>query len=193
VLRASSVIAFSVMTICNLPLGEYFEDTLGTQGHKRPCPRTVGTRVPINTPVQYPGEGRLTELLPLPVEPCKHSFLTPVGSTRRGRRVPTRTLSSLMCTRENFPVGHPSQIAPSQARLTWRFFRDMLSKKKMHLVDMITLLILLSLRPGCHIPGAKISQTTPLRRPTSSSINPNLGTSPLSHVCVSSVVICHAM
>jgi hypothetical protein len=32
------------------------------------------------------------------------------------------TLSSLMRTRENFSVGHPSQIAPSQARLTWRFF-----------------------------------------------------------------------
>jgi hypothetical protein len=33
-----------------------------------------------------------------------------------------RTLSSLMRTRENFPVGHSSQIAPSQAHLTWRFF-----------------------------------------------------------------------
>jgi hypothetical protein len=43
-----------------------------------------------------------------------------------------RTLSSLMPTRENFPIGHPSQIAPSQARLTWRFFRDRLPKKKMH-------------------------------------------------------------
>jgi hypothetical protein len=32
------------------------------------------------------------------------------------------TLSSLMRTRENFPVGHPSQIAPSQAHLTWRLF-----------------------------------------------------------------------
>jgi hypothetical protein len=32
------------------------------------------------------------------------------------------TLSSLMRARENCPVGHPSQIAPSQARLTWRFF-----------------------------------------------------------------------
>jgi hypothetical protein len=41
-----------------------------------------------------------------------------------------RTLSSLMCTRENFPVGHPSQIAPRQARLTWRFFRDRLPKKE---------------------------------------------------------------
>jgi hypothetical protein len=63
-----------------------------------------------------------------------------------------------MRTRENFPVGHPSQIAPSQARLTWRFFRDRLPKKKMHLVDMITLLILLSLGPGYPIPGARISQ-----------------------------------
>jgi hypothetical protein len=62
------------------------------------------------------------------------------------------TLSSLMRTRENFPVGHPSQITPSQARLTWRFFRDRLPKKKMHLVGMITLLILLSLGPGNHHP-----------------------------------------
>jgi hypothetical protein len=62
------------------------------------------------------------------------------------------TLSSLMRTRENFPVGHPSQIAPSQALLTWRFFRDRLPKKKMHLVGMNTLLILLSLGPGYHHP-----------------------------------------
>jgi hypothetical protein len=40
--------------------------------------------------------------------------------------------------------------------------------------------------PGYHNPP-------PLRRPTSSSVNPKPGTSPLSHVCVSSVVICHAM
>jgi hypothetical protein len=58
------------------------------------------------------------------------------------------------------------------------------SKKKMHLVDMITLLVLLSLGPGYPILGARISQSTPLRRPTSSSVNPNPGTSPLSHVCV---------
>jgi hypothetical protein len=62
------------------------------------------------------------------------------------------TLSSLMRTRENFSVGHPSQIAPRQAHLTWRFFRDRLQKKKMHLVGMDTLLILLSLRPGHHHP-----------------------------------------
>jgi hypothetical protein len=50
-----------------------------------------------------------------------------------------------MRTRENFPVGYPSQIAPSQARLTWRIFRDRLPKKKMHLIGMDTLLILLTL------------------------------------------------
>jgi hypothetical protein len=49
------------------------------------------------------------------------------------------TLSSLMHTRENFLVSHPSQIAPSQARLTWRFFLDRLPKKKMYLVDMSTI------------------------------------------------------
>jgi hypothetical protein len=63
-----------------------------------------------------------------------------------------RTLSSLMRTRENFPVGHTSQIAQSQARLTWRFFQDRLPKKKTHLVFMDTLLIILSLGPGYHHP-----------------------------------------
>jgi hypothetical protein len=50
--------------------------------------------------------------------------LTP-GSSLGSYIVPTdqhgpfvRTLSSLMRTRENFPVGHSSQIALSQARLT---------------------------------------------------------------------------
>jgi hypothetical protein len=70
-----------------------------------------------------------------------------------------RTLSSFMRTRENFSVGHPSQIAPSQARLTWRFFRDSLLKKKMHLIGMNTLLILLCLGLGYPIPGARISET----------------------------------
>jgi hypothetical protein len=68
-----------------------------------------------------------------------------------------RTLSSLMRTPENFPIGHSSQIALSQARLTWRFFRDRLPKKKMHLVGMDTLLILLTLGLGYPIPGARIS------------------------------------
>jgi hypothetical protein len=71
VLRASSVIAFSVMTAYNLPMWEYSGDSLGTQGHKRPYQRIVDTWVPINTPVQCPWEARLTKLLPFPVEPCK--------------------------------------------------------------------------------------------------------------------------
>ena len=54
VLQASSVIAFSVMTVCNLPMWEYSGDSPGTRGHKRPYRRTVDTRIPINTPVQCP-------------------------------------------------------------------------------------------------------------------------------------------
>jgi hypothetical protein len=42
VLRAASVIAFSVMTVCNLLLWEYSEDRTGTQGHKRLWQRTGG-------------------------------------------------------------------------------------------------------------------------------------------------------
>jgi hypothetical protein len=97
----------------------------------------------------------------MPVTPCpipRLVVLTP-GSSLGSYIVPTdqhetfvHTLSSLMRTRENFPVGHPSQIAPSQARLTWRFFRDRLLKKKMHLIGMDTPLILLSLGPGYHHP-----------------------------------------
>jgi hypothetical protein len=44
-----------------------------------------------------------------------------------------------------------------------------------------------------HHPRGQDITIHPLRRPTSSSVNPNPRTSPLSHVCVSSVVICHAM
>jgi hypothetical protein len=84
--------------------------------------------------------------------------LLTTGSTLGSYIVPTdqhepfmRTLSPLMCTSENFPVGHPSKIAPSQARLTWRFFRDRLPKK-MHLVGLSTLLIQLSLVPRYHNP-----------------------------------------
>jgi hypothetical protein len=86
------------------------------------------------------------------------AVLTP-GSSLGSYIVPTyqheffvRTLSSLKRTRENFPLGQPSQITPSQVRLTWRFFHDRLAKKKMHLVGMTTLLILLSLGPGNHHP-----------------------------------------
>jgi hypothetical protein len=104
-----------------------------------------------------------------------------------------RTLSSLMRTRENIPDGHPSQIAPSQARLTWRSLQDRLLKKKMHLVGMDTLLILLSLGLGYNHPRGQDITIHPLRRPTFSSVNPNPGTSPLDHVCMSSVIICHVM
>jgi hypothetical protein len=58
------------------------------------------------------------------------------------------------------------------------FFRDRLLKKKMHLVGMDTLLILLSLGQYITITGVRISQSTRLRRPTSSSVNPNPRTSP---------------
>jgi hypothetical protein len=89
------------------------------------------------TPRPIPGPAVLSSL---------GSYIVPIDQHRSF----LRTLSSLMCTRENFPIGHPSQIAPSQARLTWRFFRDRLPKKKMHLVGMDTLLIPLSLGPGYH-------------------------------------------
>jgi hypothetical protein len=86
------------------------------------------------------------------------AVLTP-GSSLGSYIVPTdqhesfvRTLSSLMRAWENIPVGHPSQISPSQAHLIWRFFRDKLPKKKIHLVDISTLLIILRLGPGYHHP-----------------------------------------
>jgi hypothetical protein len=73
------------------------------------------------------------------------------------------------------------------------FFHDRLSKKKMHLVGMSTLLILLSLSQDITIHWGQDITINLLRRSTSSSINRKPGTSPLSHICVSSVVICHAM
>jgi hypothetical protein len=100
-----------------------------------------------------PMKPRGSALIPL-VTPCPITRPTvpTYGSSLGSYIVPTdqhgsfvRTLSSLMHTRENFPVGHPSQIAPSQAHLTWRFFQDRIPKKKIHLVGMDTLLILLSL------------------------------------------------
>jgi hypothetical protein len=121
------------------------------------------TRTPSpHTPVKPRGSALIPLVTPRPI--LGPAVLTP-GSSLVSYIVPTdqpesfvRNLSSLMRTQENFSVGHPSQIAPSQAHLTWRFFRDRLPKKKMHLVDMITLLILLSLGPGHRIPGARISQ-----------------------------------
>jgi hypothetical protein len=101
------------MTVCNLPLGEYSEDTLGSRGHKCPCFRAVGTRAPINTPVQYPWGGRLTELLPSPVELCKHSLHSPVGSARSPERVPT--ISSLPLLDQT--ISAPYRCRPSSMLL----------------------------------------------------------------------------
>jgi hypothetical protein len=80
-------------------------------------------------------------------------------------------------------VTHP-KISLGQTRLTQRFFQTRFPKKKMYLTGMSIPLIVLS---------HEISQSSHLRRPTSLSVNPKPGTSPLGHVCVSSAVICHDM
>jgi hypothetical protein len=104
-------------------------------------------------------ERALLEAAHMSVTPCPISgqtILTP-DSSLGSYIIPTEqhmsfvhTLSSLMRIREKFPVGHASQIAPSQAHLTWRFFQDRFPKKKMCIVGMDTLLILLSLGPDNH-------------------------------------------
>jgi hypothetical protein len=104
--------------------------------------------IPLVTPRPIPGPTILTP------GSSQGSYIVPID--QHGSFV--RTLSSLMRVRENFLVDHPSQIAPSQAHLTWSFFQDRLPKKKMHLVGMDTLLILLSLGPENHHPRARISQ-----------------------------------
>jgi hypothetical protein len=108
-----------------------------------------------HTPVKPRESALIPFVTPHPIP--RPAVLTP-GSSLGSYIVPTvqhesfvRTLSSLMRTRENFPVEHPSQIASSQAHLTWRFFQDRLPKK-MHLVGIDTLLILLSLEPEHHHP-----------------------------------------
>jgi hypothetical protein len=118
----------------------------------------------LHTPVKPQGSALIPLVTPRPIP--GPAVLTP-DSSLGSYIVPTdqhgsfvRTLSSLMRTRENFPVGHPSQIAPNQARLTCRFFRDRLPKKKMHLVGMDTLLFYLALGQEITIPGARISQFT---------------------------------
>jgi hypothetical protein len=91
-----------------------------------------------------------------------------------------RTLTSLMRTQEGLPDRSP--IAPSQARLTLEFFEMGFRKRSCNLFVWVSLSILLSLGPGCHI--------HPLRRSTSSSINPKPGTSSLGHVRGSSASAC---
>jgi hypothetical protein len=107
-----------------------------------------------HTPVKPRGSALIPLVTPRPIPGL---MVLTSGSSLGSYIVPTdqqesfvRTLSSLMHTRENFLGGHPSQIAPSPACLTWRSFRDRLPKKKMHLVSMDTLLNLLSLGLGYH-------------------------------------------
>jgi hypothetical protein len=131
-------------------------------------------------------------------EPLTHTrfpgptILTP-GSSLGSYIVPTdqhksfvRTLSSLMRTEKTSrSVTHPKLLQAKHA-YTWRFFRDRSPKKKMHLVDMITLLILLSLEPGYPIPGARIShvenKALRLFKPSSPHFFSSLLSSLTSHV-----------
>jgi hypothetical protein len=74
------------------------------------------------------------------------------------------------------------QIAPGQACLTWSSFQMSFRKKGIpcwyeYPINPIK-------------PWAKISHTHPLRRPTSSSVKPSPGTSPLGHVHASSADPC---
>jgi hypothetical protein len=85
-----------------------------------------------------------------------------------------------MRTREGLPGRSP--IAPSQTRLTLEFLEMGFRKRSFNLLVWVSLSILLSLGPECHI--------HPLRRSTSSSINPKPGTSALGHVRGSSANTC---
>jgi hypothetical protein len=62
---------------------------------------------------------------------------------------PTRVFCAYFVLTHAHPRKLPGR-SPIPNCLTWRFFRDRLPKKKMHLIGMDTLLILLSLGPGYH-------------------------------------------
>jgi hypothetical protein len=94
VIRTVSVIKFTVMTVCNLPLWEYSRDKPGTRGSKCLWQGQAAPRVPINTPVLCPGKGRWMKLLAFRVKLCKHFFYFLVRSTCPGEEVPTATYSS---------------------------------------------------------------------------------------------------
>jgi hypothetical protein len=85
-----------------------------------------------HTPVKPRGSALIPLVTPRPIPgpavPTPGSSLDHISSPQTNTGI-LCALSSLMRTRENLPVGHPSQIAPSQARLTWRFFRDRFPKK----------------------------------------------------------------
>jgi hypothetical protein len=105
-----------------------------------------------------------------------------------------RTLSSLVRTRQNFLVGHPSQDFSRPSTLNPEVLSRQASKKE----DAPSWYDypINSIKPWARISPsirARISQSTHFRRPTSSSVNPKPGTSPLGHICMSSVIICHVM
>ena len=112
-----------------------------------------------------------------------------------GHRLPSQTNTCLFCTfcphscapGKNFPVGHPSQIAPGQARLTLEFFGHRLTEKKLQLVDMNILLILLSLGLGCYT-------LTPLREIDAPVDQPQARNVPSwPRPCVQCQRMCHAV
>jgi hypothetical protein len=90
VLRATFVIAFTVMTVCNLPSWEYSGDKLGTRGHKCLLQGTGGHLSAYKYPRTVPTQGQIIELLSSHDKLCKHSFHFPVGSTCPGEQVPTK-------------------------------------------------------------------------------------------------------
>ena len=100
-----------------------------------------------------------------------------------GYRLPSQTNTSLFCTlcpyscapRKNFLVGHPSSNFSGPSMLNLGVLWRPASGKKLQLVDMSILSILLSSWAG-------VSHTHPLKRPTSSSVNPKPGTSSLGYV-----------
>jgi hypothetical protein len=103
----------------------------------------------------------------IPEPPSPHTLVKPRGSVLIPLVTPRPIPGPAVLTPDSslgsyiVPTDQNESVVPSQAHLTWRYFRDRLPKKKMHLVGMITLLILLSLGPGHPIPGARISQKLP--------------------------------
>jgi hypothetical protein len=88
-------------------------------------------------------------------------------------------------------VTHP-KITLGQAHLMRDSFRIGFQKNKMQLISTSILSFLLSIGLDNHTihPGRDIT-IHPLKRLTSLLVNPKSGTSPLGHVYVSSVIICH--
>jgi hypothetical protein len=115
-----------------------------------------------------------------------------------GDSLSSQNHTSLFCTlcphscapRKDFPVGHPFWNCSRPSMLNLRVLWKWTSEKKLQLIGMRILLILLSSGLGWYILTPLRDRRHPLKRPTSSSVNPKSGTSPLGHVCVSSANVC---